>query len=230
MTRPPRLLLLDFDGTVCLGDDPVLAYAEATVSALPAGTADTVLTTLRSYLGGELGPRWADGYQAVKDLTLHLVDEDTRSSAYALSRARLEADELSVHTPQGLHAFLAEAGEDAERVLVTNAPAEGVTGVVERLGLSRLIDAVVPSARKPAGWDHLLGDLLGDRAADAAVSVGDVYVNDIAPLIPHGIATAFIDRHGPTAVPATPTWTAPGFPELYPTLQQWLRSGLPATR
>lgn len=26
--RPPKLLLLDFDGTLCLGDDPVLAYAD----------------------------------------------------------------------------------------------------------------------------------------------------------------------------------------------------------
>lgn len=229
-TRPQRLLLLDFDGTVCLGDEPVLAYAEAAVLGLPAAAADDVFRTLRSYLAGSLGPRWADGYQAVKELTENLIDEPALAAAYTASRARLEADELHVHTPEGLHDFLAGLEGEVERVLVTNAPLPGAAGVLERLELMPLLDRVVSSAHKPSGWDSILPDVLADRPASAAVSVGDVYRNDIAPLIPLGVETAFIDRLGPTRVPTAPTWTATSFPDLYPTLEQWLRSGRPANR
>jgi FMN phosphatase YigB (HAD superfamily) len=222
--QSPPLLLLDFDGTVCLGDDPVLAYAEATVRGLPATEATRILDTVRAYLNAELGPRWADGYLAVKELTTGLVTEDTRSAAYAESRHRLEADELNVTTPDGLHGFLGGLEGVAERVLVTNAPLEGVSGVLDRLGLAPLLDRVLPSAHKPDGWEDLLPRALNGRAAAEAVSVGDVYRNDLAPLIPHGVATAFIDRFTTPGLPIAPTWTASGFPELYADLDQWLRT------
>jgi FMN phosphatase YigB (HAD superfamily) len=225
MSRQPLpLLLLDFDGTVCLGDDPVLAYAEATVRGLPVADATAILDTVRSYLDGDLGPRWADGYVAVKELSIDLVSEDTRSAAYAESRRRLEADELSVHTPEGLHDFLGGLEGVAERVLVTNAPLEGVSGVLDRLGLAPLLDRVLPEAHKPGGWDELLPRALDGRPATDAVSVGDVYRNDIAPLIPHGVATAFIDRFTTPGLPVPPTWAATSFPELYADLETWLRA------
>ncbi|RNI18065.1 HAD family hydrolase [Flexivirga caeni] len=221
------MLLLDFDGTICLGDEPVLAYADAAARGLAPADAQRIRSTVQEFVDGKLGGRWPDGYLAVQDLTREQLDETALNTAYAASRKRLQAGELAVYAPDGLADFLNGLDGVAERVLVTNAPAEGVTEVLLQLGVTSLLDRVVSSAAKPDGWDALLPQILGDRPASAAVSVGDVYRNDIAPLIAHGAATAFIDRFGVADLPASPTWTARSFPDLYSTLAEWLDSAHP---
>ncbi|TWE12498.1 HAD family hydrolase [Rudaeicoccus suwonensis] len=226
LTTPAQLpvLLLDFDGTVCLGDGPVLAYADAALKDLDDATARGIRKELDEYLSGAVGPRWADGYLAVQELTAGLLKRPTLDAAYTESRRRLQAGEVEVYLPIGLRLFLSSLNGVAERVLVTNAPIEGVAEVLTRLGLTSELDRVISSVGKPDGWTATLPQILGERPATAAVSVGDVYRNDIAPLIPYGVATAFIDRFGSADLPLAPTWTAPSFPDLYPALAEWLTS------
>lgn len=222
MEHPEPVLLLDFDGTVCTGDAPVLAYAEETLADVPTPEADRVRSTLHDFLAGDLGARWEDGYDAVQHLSGPFVDDATRERAYQRSRARLAAGEVPFSTPPGLVDLLRDLAPVAQRVLVTNAPLHGVESTLETLGLAPVIDTVVPGADKPDGWSVVLPQILGDRPAHLAVSVGDVYRNDIAPLIPTGASTAFIDRFGSHGLPAAPTWTAPSFPDLYPVLTEFL--------
>lgn len=215
------VLLLDFDGTVCTGDEPVLAYAEETLIGVPDDRAEPVRHTLHDFLAGHLGARWEDGYAAVQDLTCSFVDDDARQQAYHRSRERLSSGELTISTPTGLVDFLADLAPDAQRVLVTNAPLRGVEQALDHLGLTPVLDRIVTGADKPDGWPVVLPQILGDRPATSAVSVGDVYRNDIAPLIPTGARTAFIDRFGSRGLPTAPTWTAATFTDLYPTLTRW---------
>lgn len=215
------VLLLDFDGTLCTGDAPVLAYAEEASRDLSPTRAADLATTLRAFLDGRLGARWEDGYDAVHALATPVLSEDQLNAAYARSRARLAEGTLPVATPPHLHDFLATLAPHARRILVTNAPLHGVAHTLTRLGLDPVLDGVVPDAGKPGGWTRVLPQILGDAPTRGSVSVGDVYRNDIAPLIPTGIETAFIDRFGTAGLPAAPTWTAPTFPDLYPALSRW---------
>ncbi|GAA0425424.1 hypothetical protein GCM10009543_20750 [Leifsonia naganoensis] len=221
------LLVLDFDGTVCVGDAPVWAYAEAVIAGildrddiagreLDAG----LRARLGAFLDGEPGsPAYADGYAAVAELAAGHADEELLQRAYQRSRRELAGGRLDVSAPEGLADFLEGLAGTAERVLVTNAPLDGVTETLEALGLAGSIDRVHAEARKPAGWADLLPRLLDGRDPRTLLSVGDIWGNDLAEPLAAGCATALIDRFGHRAGPAH--LVAPTFPELYPGIAAW---------
>ncbi|WP_336642168.1 HAD family hydrolase [Microbacterium sp. USHLN272] len=208
------ILLFDFDGTIALGDGPVLAYAQQVADAL--GDQGGFVDGIRSQLAAA-DDESLDGYDLVRRAAEHRgADAALLSAAYLASRAQLATADAPISAPQGLAAFLADA--DAERVLVTNAPAIRITEALEALGLAGLFDRVVTDARKPAGLDSVLADL----PADARVlSVGDIWHNDLAPVHARGHATALIG--GFPDPRATPTFRAAEFSTLIPQLETWLR-------
>ena len=219
-TRP--VLLLDFDGTVCIGDAPVWAYAEAVISGLCDG--DGVDETIRARLGAFLdrtpgSPSYIDGYAAVAAITADHTSTEQLQRAYRVSRQALRAGTLAVSAPQGLAALLDELGTRVERVLVTNAPEDGIAETLAGLGLDEAIDRVLTDAGKPAGWDRILRPLLADRQPQTVMAVGDIWANDIAEPLAAGCATALIDRFDHHAGPAHATATA--MPELYPSIRAW---------
>jgi len=229
------VLLLDFDGTVCVGDGPVRAYAEAVVTAvLDAATTDAdraagraldeeLRQGLETYLdtaavdAGTGAP--VDGYAAVAALAARYATPAQLDAAYTASREALATSGLDVAAPEGLIDLLHELGPAVERVLVTNAPARGVVETLARLGLADVLDDVVTSAAKPAGWDRILPAYLAGRPSAAVLAVGDVWRNDVEPPLAAGCATALIDRfgHRPGAAHAA----ARTFEELYPVVREW---------
>ncbi|GAA2009709.1 HAD family hydrolase [Microbacterium ulmi] len=213
MPRPT--IIFDFDGTVALGDGPLLAYARAVAeSALPdAGFVDAVALSLR-------GPRAdvVDGYDLIRREALARgVGDDDLAAAYALSRAQLGGPAALVEAPRGLAAFLRDV--DADRVLVTNAPATRLDEALAAMGLTGLFDRVVSDAAKPHGLERLLDEL--DPAAPV-LSIGDVWRNDLAPAHARGHATAFVG--GYADADAMPTFRAPTLEELLPALAEWAAS------
>ncbi|GAB3391647.1 hypothetical protein GCM10027568_17550 [Humibacter soli] len=220
------VLVLDFDGTVCIGDAPVWAYAEAAIAAIPAdipGRDDVVAdirTRLSAFLDGAPGRGdYLDGYAAVAALTAGYVTAEQLDVAYLTSRQELASGALAVSTPPGLARFLDEIGRGVERVLVTNSPRDGVAETLGVLGLRSVIDRVVTDAGKPTGWERILPELLAGRPADALMSVGDIWRNDLALPAEAGCATAFIDRFG-TGV-GHPSLVAPRFEDLYLGISSW---------
>ena len=214
------ILVFDFDGTVALGEGPVLAYARRMAAELgePAGFAELVEAALAA--GGEES---LDGYDAVRRIAqAHGARDDQLSRAFLASRAELGTERAPIVAPTGLAAFLeaarAEAG--AEHVLVTNSPAIRIPEAIEALGLAGLFDRVVTDAGKPAGLGAVL-DALAERRADARLlSVGDIWRNDLAPAHERGHATALV---GPFADPAaTPTFRAADTAAVLPALRSWL--------
>ncbi|MFC8734281.1 HAD family hydrolase [Luteimicrobium sp. NPDC057192] len=239
----PAVLLLDFDGTVCVGDGPVRAYADAVVTAvLDAATTDTATTDIHGAAGRSFsedlregleayldsaaateaqadGQVPVDGYAAVAALAARHATPAQLDAAYTASREALATSGLEVAAPAGLVALLEELGPQVERVLVTNAPARGVTETLARLGLADVLDDVVTEAAKPAGWDRILPAYLAGRPPQAVLAVGDVWRNDVEPPLAAGCATALIDRFGHRPGPAHAA--ARTFEELYPAIREW---------
>jgi FMN phosphatase YigB (HAD superfamily) len=228
------VLVLDFDGTVCLGDAPVFEYAAAVVRRLPepdrAAAAARVDAALAGFLAGTREPDLADapdGYYAVAALARRLgVSDADRNAAYRESRTAVHAGSVPIFAPPGLREVLEEVRRHARVVLVTNAPGAGAASLLPVLGLEGVLDAVHGDARKPAGMGPILDGLL-ERAGIACtpqrlLSVGDIWVNDLAPAAERGCVTAMIDRYG---IPGgTPTHAAPTIVELYPAILDWARS------
>lgn len=210
------ILLFDFDGTIALGDGPVLAYATQVATAL--GDDGSFVESIRSALAASDGEA-LDGYDAVRRAaTQRGADSRLLSAAYRASRAQLATPAAPITAPDGLADFLAEAAADAERMLVTNAPATRIDAALDALGLTGLFDRIVTGAGKPAGLEALLAALPHDSRV---LSIGDIWHNDLAPAHARGHATALI---GGFADPdATPTYRAADFATLIPQLTAWLR-------
>jgi FMN phosphatase YigB (HAD superfamily) len=230
--RAPKkpLLVLDFDGTVCVGDAPVWAYAEAVIAGIldDGSTASVDLDAelrarLGAFLDGEPGsPAYIDGYAAVAALAAGHAGDDLLQRAYQTSRRELAGGTIAVSAPDGLAEFLDSLGERVERVLVTNAPLDGVRETLAAIGLAGVVDRIVTDAGKPAGWSALLPELLEGREPAELLSVGDIWGNDLERPLLAGCVVALIDRFGHRAGPAH--LTASAFPGLYDGIRSWAAS------
>jgi FMN phosphatase YigB (HAD superfamily) len=206
-----RIVVLDFDGTVAVGDEPVLAYfrgiAGEEADAAFAGWAAT-------------GVGFRDGYALVADWARrHDVEESARSAAYAASRDALHSGDAAVTAPAGLAELLRARPAGVRSVLVTNAPVDGIEPVLDRLGLTGLLDELVGDAGKPGGMPAILDRLLDGASPDRLLSVGDIWRNDLEPAAAIGAATAFIDRFG--LGEGSPTFRARTLEALLPDIERW---------
>lgn len=224
-SRP--IIVLDFDGTVCVGDAPVWEYAEAVIAgildAASAGPVDldaSIRARLGAFLDGEPGsPAYIDGYAAVAALAAGHATDDLLQRAYQTSRRALAGGTVAVSAPDGLAEFLGGLGESVERVLVTNAPLDGVRETLTAIGIADGIDRIVTDADKPAGWATLLPQLLDGRDPSLLLSVGDIWGNDLERPLAAGCVTALIDRFGHRAGPSH--LVAADFPGLYDGIRRW---------
>lgn len=223
---PAGTLVLDFDGTVCLGDDPVRLYCQEVSRRLPPVPGEQVGRALERFLAGhrvEGLDEAQDGYQAVQRLASRAgMDTAALTAAYRASRLRFDMGEGRTWLPDGLLAELAGVCRRGVRVvLVTNAPLPGVSRFAARTGLAGYLDAVVADAGKPRGMGLILDRLLqeGGHPPARLLSLGDVWDNDIAPALERGCAGAFIDRFGRTADSGVAS--APSVQGLYPVLRTW---------
>ncbi|MBW4095600.1 MAG: HAD family hydrolase [Acidobacteria bacterium] len=214
------LLVLDFDGTVCVGDGPVWAYANAAASFMSVSDGRAMKQQLTDFLDGTPeSPRFLDGYAAVASLAEHHVGPAVLEEAFVRSRAAVAAGSVTVSAPVGLDGFLASLEGTALRLLLTNAPLTGVHESLAVLGLEDVIDVVLPNAHKPTGLEQLMPHFLRRRQPHEVLSVGDIWRNDLEPVLAAGGITAFIDRfnHGGGQAHVR----AADFPELFPAIAQW---------
>ncbi|WP_422935606.1 HAD family hydrolase [Sinomonas sp. P47F7] len=217
---PLPLLVLDFDGTVCLGDGPVHAYADAAARRLPHRTSAPLLDRLQQFLNNAPGsPAYPDGYAAVAVLFGAYLPPDQLNAAFTESRQRLAAGGVAITAPPGLAGFLDGLTGRALRVLVTNAPHAGLLESLRTLGLHDHVDVVRADAGKPHGFATMLPRMLRHRAPRRLLSVGDIWENDLRLPLEAGCATAYIDRFNHRSGPSS--LRGPDFPALYPDIQAW---------
>lgn len=226
------VLVLDFDGTVCLGDEPMLRYARE-VAAVSGERGPAIVHRVTEFLldGDHRGdPELAgaqDGYQVAVRLGWAAgATREQLHEAYRLSRVPLHAGEVAVHAPQGLRELLAELADRIRIVLVTNAPDAGLHRVLDRLGLGDSFHEVHGDAGKPEGMTPILQALL-DRHGIAEsprrlLSIGDIWRNDLEPAQLLGARTALVDRWGRGE--GRPDARAATLEQLYPFIRDWARS------
>ncbi|WP_277049725.1 HAD family hydrolase [Ruania albidiflava] len=223
---PSAALVLDFDGTVCIGDDPVHFYAEEVAARHPA--AADVPDQVRQFLAGRLPvERAADGYQAVHRLSQAAgVSREQFVAAYLASRERLEAGEGDTRAPHGLTALLEELRAARVRiVLVTNSPRIGIERWLTSQDLDHRFDEVVTEAGKPQGMPAILARIADEARLARPVtlgSIGDVWANDVSPAMDRGGTGFFIDRFDRRDGPSSHTGAT--FEDLLPALRGWAGS------
>lgn len=186
-------------------------------------------------------PDCEDAYDVVQRAAVQArVPAEFTGEAYLASRRALTQGTLDVRPPEGLGAFLdrlADAG--CACVLVTNSPIIGLKETLTRFGVLNLFEAILPGSGKPDGWTDVIRRLIGgdgaredgnggtgaDQPAQAAagtdtaaegrvhrlLSIGDHWINDIAPVARLGYATAYI--HEPIAG-RNPTFCAPRLADM----------------
>lgn len=222
MTR--SVLVLDFDGTVCLGDEAPLGYAREL--AEHPGASDLV-AQVRAFLDDPTADQRLrdadDGYQAVAMLAREAgVPPDAYDPAYRASRAALDPAALSA--PDGLPQLLAELpAYGVHRVLCTNAPAQQLAPILTAIGLDGVLDEVLTDAGKPRRMVEHLTALLAATGLtvtpEGLLSVGDIWANDLAPALELGCATAYVDPFGRDRGPAHAR--ARRLPDLYDDIRDW---------
>ncbi|MEV8252857.1 HAD family hydrolase [Rhodoglobus sp. NPDC076762] len=219
-TRPrTRTIVFDFDGTIALGDGPIIAYARAIATSLSPAAADDFLSTVRTALAGESKhplSTAADGYELVRLASESLpLAADAHNAAYLASRELLATDAAPVTAPAGLAEFLSTAREYATIVLATNAPNIRIVETLDALGLASYFDHIYTSVGKPAGLDAVLDEWM---PVGPLLSIGDIWANDLEPAYRRGATTAFLsDTPHPHA-----DFTAATLGELYEALNSWL--------
>ncbi|MFD1720040.1 HAD family hydrolase [Amnibacterium endophyticum] len=217
MPAPTRLVVLDLDGTVLVGDEPVRAYLAALLRRAPLPGAEAVLESYLARGGSE-----PDAYAAVARIAERAgVPAADRQAAYAESRAALHAGAVAAHAAEGLAAALDRRPAGVVVALVTNAPVEGAAPLLERVGLAGRLDRVVGDAGKPAGMPEVLQGLLAETGvgAERLLAAGDVWANDLAAAAALGGTTVLIDRHGHAE--GAPDLRGPSLAALLPALEEW---------
>jgi FMN phosphatase YigB (HAD superfamily) len=240
VSTPGRTIVFDFDGTVSLGDGPVLRYAHHVAETLAVDARPGFTAAVAAGLGQVGRASGAvDGYALVQGLAAdHGVPGRLLSAAFLASRAELGGPHAPVLPPAGLASFLHGIAGRVRRVLVTNSPACRIPEALAALGLDDAFDEVVTGAGKPAGMDAVLARG-GARPAGLAaarprvdpgpgaglpaarlLSVGDLWANDLEPAHARGFSTALV---GPgSSDEARPTFRAASVADLYDDIDAWL--------
>lgn len=213
-------ILFDFDGTLALGDGPIMAFARAiTDRSGDVDFAARAATALAAFDSGETDTR--DGYDAVTRIArAEGVESDAIGASYDASRALLGTSDAAVHPPEDLAAFLTELGTQARLVLATNAPGDGVTTVLRTWGVLDAFDALHFTVGKPAGLVPIMREALADGPV---LAVGDIVDFDLAPATELGADTALV---GATFERSTAPVTMRGrtLADLYEPILAWART------
>ncbi|MFC4334649.1 HAD family hydrolase [Salininema proteolyticum] len=198
---PEATLILDFDGTVCLGHDPVRDYARRVTSLLDRTAADQFRKVFNAFLDGRpMTASTFDAYDPYHVVTIlareNGVGDAERRSIFADVREKLGRGEYAVRTPAKFDQLIFSLPKTVEVVLATQAPATGMDGALDHLGLDGLFDEVHYDAGKPEGIGAMIDKRLGDMEPSQILCVGDIPANDLAAAVERGCPTAYIDHFG----------------------------------
>jgi FMN phosphatase YigB (HAD superfamily) len=232
------LLVVDFDGTVYRGDDPVRYYARRVAETLAPAEAEAMLSSFERYLvhGVRAAASCTDMVEAAAlresydawGAAWHLAQRvygvgwEVSEAAFLASRAYMLEAACELEPVGELLDTVRSLRGRVRTVLATNSPAAGLDAVLDRLGVAGLFDAVRSGVGKPDGLRRYLREELGPDPCAAAwriFSVGDHYRNEIEPAAEIGAGSGYIDRFGRADGPATAV--AAAAEGVLPTLLAW---------
>ncbi|MDT8859569.1 HAD family hydrolase [Alkalihalobacillus sp. MEB130] len=126
----------------------------------------------------------------------HYGVEDCYPS-YVATKEYMVTDQFTLEKLEGLREGLTQLKQDTQTVLVTNSDKDDVGRLLQELDLTDVFDHVVTSAQKPAQTTAIFKELLQQYEVDAAetVSIGDNFINEIAPALLLGMKGYYINPH-----------------------------------
>jgi FMN phosphatase YigB (HAD superfamily) len=217
------VVVWDLDGTVYRSAEACRHYARGIAAQLAEERRVAYLSALDAYLAGEGAVEASDGWEAAVVLAGGPRGASRAyADAFAWTRAFMLTEECTLGVADGLCEHLERSAGHARNVLMSNTPAFGVMTLLERLGLLGLFDEIVCHAEKPDRFPARLAALaqVHDVPHGAVMSVGDHFVNEIAPALALGCATAYVDPFhvGPAG---RATFEATRLEDLLPSLEAW---------
>ncbi|OZM58193.1 hydrolase [Lottiidibacillus patelloidae] len=123
----------------------------------------------------------------------HFGVEDTYNS-YLQTKEYMVTDQFQLTKTPGLKQGLEKLKEKKQIVLMTNSDAEDVGRLLKELDLDGIFDDVITSAMKPTKTTTFLNELLSKYKVtpEQAVSIGDNFINEIAPALELGMNALLI--------------------------------------
>lgn len=127
----------------------------------------------------------------------HYGVEENHSS-YLATKEFMVSDDFAIEKLEGLRTYLLRLKEQTQIVLMTNSDREDVMRLLNELDLINVFDHLITSAKKPAYTKKLMEHFIEQYEIEPseAVSVGDNFINEIAPAIAIGMDAVYIQPHG----------------------------------
>lgn len=208
-----------------MGTGPIIAFAAAVAER--AKSAELLAETRRAIEAFEAEEAdFADGYGAVASLAAaHGVPSADVDASYSYSRTLLGTDDAPIEFPAGLGPFFERMAATTELWLATNAPPDGIPGLLRGAGLDQWLTRTSFNVGKPDGLRPLITEAL---TKGPVLVVGDVYEYDLAPAAALGAETALVGR---TAArdPRPVTMRAASLDVLYPAIEAWAATAVHGT-
>ncbi|WP_158306386.1 HAD family hydrolase [Caldalkalibacillus thermarum] len=137
-----------------------------------------------------------DGWWLPNVCARHFGAKDTES-AYHATKEYMASDQFQLTPVPGLREALDYLKTKKELVLVTNSQPDDVERLLTLLNLQGLFGLIITDAKKPQYTLHHFSQLLKRYHIDAAraLSIGDNFINEIAPAHQLGMKTIFIDMY-----------------------------------
>ncbi|WNF37392.1 HAD family hydrolase [Bacillaceae bacterium IKA-2] len=116
---------------------------------------------------------------------------------YLQTKEYMVTDQFQLEKIAGLASFLRELKEKSQIVLLTNSDKEDVGRLLSELDLNGVFHQVFTSAQKPTRTKEFFEFIMKeyDVGPEETVSVGDNFINEIAPALLLGIHAVYISDH-----------------------------------
>ncbi len=116
---------------------------------------------------------------------------------YVETKEYMVTDDFKLAPIPGLREFLLRLKENTNIVLMTNSDADDVGRLLSELNLEQVFPRIVTSAKKPSLTDEHFKAIMAEYKVkpQETVSVGDNFINEIAPALLQGMRAVYISQH-----------------------------------
>lgn len=191
--------MFDFDGTVIQGDQPYYRCAEIIAQKIPSSDGAVFLSRVNAALTHSVPFPGEDGWNLISNLSREYISREAFSKAFHETRKEMLEKRVMTYMPDSVKLLLSRIKPFAVLALASNSPPPYVEPEVRRYFLDSFFSYIRPSAQKPAGFEHIVREIIGhEKLPDdcKVLSVGDHYINDILPAVESGWDGAFINPYG----------------------------------
>ncbi|MFP4634773.1 MAG: HAD family hydrolase [Nitriliruptoraceae bacterium] len=140
-----------------------------------------------------------DAWQVVRVVAEHLgAPLDGVRAAFRAVREAINADPDRLLDTSALPQVLAELHRFEHRSVLTNTTEELGRDLVAALGLDAWFETIRYGARKPAGTEAWLQEVIAelDAEPDQVLCIGDNHYNDVLPAVRSGCRAVWVDPYG----------------------------------